>query len=78
MGKLPTERQGEIATSIRGMTFILVPICMAAWVSERKVVTDRQSIRGGISIIGKELPLIYTITVDGSDDAEDFVVDEIE
>ena len=64
--------------SIRGMTFIMVPISMAAWVSERKAVTDRQSIRGTLSIIGKELPLIYIITVDGSDDAEDFVVDEIE
>ena len=30
-----------------------------------------------MSIIGEELPLVYIITVNGSDDAEDFVVDEM-
>ena len=54
-----------------------IGIFEAAWVSERKVVRDRQSIRGALSIIGKELPLVYIITVNGSDDAEDFVVDEM-
>ena len=54
-----------------------IGIFEAAWVSERKVVRDRQSISGALSMIGEELPLVYIITVNGSDDAEDFVVDEM-
>ena len=54
-----------------------IGIFEAAWMNGRNVVRDRQSLCGTLSMIGKELPLVYIITVNGSDDAEDFVIDEM-
>ena len=54
-----------------------VGIFEAAWISDRKIARDRSSIFGAMLSIAHELPVLYHITVNGSDDAEDFVVDQM-
>lgn len=54
-----------------------IAIFEAAWMIERKVAKDRLSIFEAMTSFGKPLPVIYHITVNGSDDAEDFVVDKL-
>lgn len=54
-----------------------VCIFEAAWISERKAAADRKSILEALTQLDDELPVLYHITVDGRDDAEDFVIDKL-
>lgn len=62
---------------IKAMEGHSVGIFEAAWISDRKVARDRSAIFGAMLSIAEELPILYHITVNGSDDAEDFVIDQM-
>lgn len=62
---------------ISTMESLTIGIFEAAWTNKQSVEKNRRAIENAFAGLREDLPALYHISVNGSDEAEDFVIDKL-